>query len=114
MNRIFLGMQIGVEPREVALQAVVDVAGAGEEVELGGIDDQFGGDAEGAEGLVHLFAADDGDVEVVLAAHEESGGFDAIGVEKWIGNLHPGFRRLPGRAQFVGVLKYVLVGAVEG
>lgn len=114
MNRIFLGMQIGVEPREVALQAVVDVAGAGEEVELGGIDDQFGGDAEGAEGLVHLFAADDRDVEVVLTAHEEGGRFDAIGVQERIGNFDPGIERLPRRAQFVGVLKNVLVGAVKG
>ena len=107
-------MQIGVEPGDVALQPVVDVAGASEEMELGGIDDQLGGDAEGAQGLVHLLAADDGDVEVVLAAHEEGGRFDAVGVQERIGNFYPGIYGFPRWAEFVGVLKNVLVGAVKG
>ena len=59
---------------------------------------------------MHLLAADDGDVEVALAAEEERGGVEAVGVQKGIGNSHPDFGRLPGQAEFV-VLENVLAGA---
>src|SRR5271165_3024100 len=69
-----------VVPVEVALVAVADEAGAGESVKLAGIDDELCRHVEAAEGLVHLFAADEGNVEVLVAAHEEGGGVNAVGM----------------------------------
>ena len=61
------------------------------------IDDEFGGDAETFEGLVHLLAAEDGDVYVDIAAEEESGGGD-LGDIAERRDVFPGGGRLPGEA----------------
>jgi hypothetical protein len=82
-------------------------------VELAGIDDQFGRDSEAAEGLVHLLAAVEGDIEVLVAAHEEGRRFDAVGVVERVGELDVGLLGFPGREQFVVVLVDVLVDSVE-
>src|SRR2546430_11217827 len=60
-------------PGEVAFEAVLDVGGCLEFVVLAWVDDEFGSAAEALQGLVHLFASEDGNIPVDLAAHEESG-----------------------------------------
>lgn len=63
---------VGV-PGEIAVEAVGDVGGESELVILVGVDDEFSGYAEALESLVHLLAAEDGDVGVDIAAEEERG-----------------------------------------
>ena len=50
-------------PIKTALVAVDDVARFLEAVELAGIDYEFGGNIEAAEGLIHLFAVEQWDVD---------------------------------------------------
>src|ERR1700733_3875823 len=76
-----------VVPVEVALVAVVDEGGAGEAVELAGVDDQLGGHVERAQGLIHLFAAYERNVHVLVSAHKEGWSFDLVGVIERIGEL---------------------------
>lgn len=84
-------------------------------MELAGVDDEFGGDVEGLEGLVHLFAADDGDVEIVGPAHVEGGRVHAlVGLEERVAELEVEVAGFPGDAELVVVLEDVLVGSVEG
>src|SRR5258708_5948800 len=63
-------------PGEVALEAVFEVRGRGETMKFAGIDDEFGGAAEAFQRLIHLLAAENGDVPVDVSAHEESGSGD--------------------------------------
>jgi len=57
-------------PIETALVAVDEVARFLEAVELAGIDDEFGGNVEAAQGLIHLFAVEQRDIEIVPAAQK--------------------------------------------
>src|SRR2546425_179588 len=71
-----------VVPTEVPLITIAHVTWARDAVELVGIDHELGFDAETAQGLIHLLAALDGDVEVALAAEEQCRRLDAIGVQE--------------------------------
>ena len=82
-------------------------------MELVGVDDEFGWGTYAFEGLVHLLAALDGDVEVLFATHEERRGFNTVGVEEGIGEFNVGIEVLPRGAEFVVVLQNILVDAVE-
>ena len=57
-------------PIKTALVAVDEVARFLEAVELAGIDYEFGGNIEAAQGLIHLFAVEQWDVEIVPAAQK--------------------------------------------
>jgi hypothetical protein len=80
---------------------------------LSRVDDELRGDVQRLERLVHLFAAQDGDVEVVLPAHEERRGLDAIGLEERIGEPDPEVDVLPRWPELAVVEIRVLVVAVE-
>src|SRR5262245_25140797 len=73
-NHGFLLRSLGRDPLRVpiktALIAVDEVARFLEAVELAGIDYEFGGNIEAAQGLIHLFAVEQWDVEIVPAAHK--------------------------------------------
>ena len=79
--------KIFVEPAKPAVEAVPLVRGEADSMELAGIDDQPGGNSEGAEGLVHLFAAGGWDVEVFVAAHKKGRRFDAVCFQEGIADL---------------------------
>ena len=57
-------------PIETALVTVDEVARLLQAVKLAGIDDEFGGNVEAAQRLIHLFAVDQWDVEIVPAAQK--------------------------------------------
>jgi len=57
-------------PVKTALVAVDEVARFLEAVELAGINYEFGGNIEAAQGLIHLFAVEQWDVEIVPAAQK--------------------------------------------
>ena len=57
-------------PIETALVAVDEVARFLKTVELAGIDYEFGGNIEAAQGLIHLFTVKQWDVEIVPAAQK--------------------------------------------
>ena len=57
-------------PIKTALVAVDEVARFLEAVELAGIDYEFSGNIEAAQGLIHLFAVEQWDVEIVPAAQK--------------------------------------------
>jgi len=57
-------------PIKTALVAVDEVARFLEAVELAGIDYEFGGNIEAAQGLIHLFAVEQWDVEIVPPAQK--------------------------------------------
>ena len=67
-------------PIEVAFETVNNVARFPEPMELAGVNDQLGRDSETAQGLIHLFAVKERDVEVALAAKEKRGRFDPVSV----------------------------------
>jgi len=78
-KRAILGMQVVVEPREVTLHPVMDIARTREQMKLFGIDHQFSGNSERAKRLVHLFAADNGNVEIALPAHKKRWRVNTVG-----------------------------------
>jgi len=65
------------------------------------------------ERLVHLLAAGDRHVEVLLAAHEQRRRLDLVGVEEGIGDLHPLVLRLPRLPHLLVVLDDVLIHPVH-
>ncbi len=75
-----VGFDVVGEPDEVALEAVFNVGGEDEFVVLVGVNDKFGGDAKTFQCSVYLLAGEDGDVDVDIAAEEESGSGDFGGV----------------------------------
>ena len=83
-------------------------------MELPGINHQLGGHVQAFEGLVHLLGVEQGHVEVLFAAHEQGGGFDAVGVKEGVRHAHVHVGVFPGRAQLGFVVADVLVGAVAG
>src|SRR5260370_13760357 len=99
-------------PSKVALEAVLDVRGSFKFVVFAGVDDEFGGAAEALEGLVHLLAADDGEVPVDVGGHEEGGSCDVCGSKEGRDSLPECFV-LPGATQFGFVVLLVFVVAVE-
>src|SRR5262245_59844402 len=57
-------------PIKAALVAVDEVTRFLEAVKLAGIDYEFGGNVEAAQGLIHLFAVEQRDIEIVPAAQK--------------------------------------------
>ena len=105
--------EVFIEPGEPAVEAVPLVGGEADAVELAGIDDQFGGYAEGAEGLVHLFAAGGWDVEVFVAAHKKGWRFDAVCFQEGIADLQIAVDAGPGGSDLIIILIDILVDAIE-
>src|SRR6266436_1251544 len=102
---------VGV-PSEVAIKTVLDVRRRFEFVIFAGVDDEFGGAAKALESLVHLLAADNGDIPIDVAAHEKSRGGD-VGDSKEGRDFLPESFVLPGMAEFHLVVPLVFVVAVE-
>ena len=64
------GRQVFAEPGEPAVESVALIRRDADAVELPGIYDEFGWNAESAQGLVHLFAAGGGHIEIFFSAHK--------------------------------------------
>src|ERR1700678_4192718 len=58
-------------PGDIPPGAILEETRSREQVELFGIDHQLGGNSEGSQRQVHLLAARDGDVEILVAAQEQ-------------------------------------------
>ena len=82
-------LKIFVVPVQIALQPVPDEAGAIDPVVQAWIDDQLGGDSKGLQRLVHLFAANQGNIEIQVAAEEKCWRVNPVRLEERVGNLHP-------------------------
>src|SRR4051812_27266144 len=93
-----VSLQIFSIPGEVAIKPVFLIRRNGYAVELSGIDDQFRGDAQGPEGLIHLLATGSWDVEVFFTTEEQGGGFDPIGVQERVGYLQVSVNTFPGHS----------------
>src|SRR5205807_2024344 len=77
-----LGVQVFVVPRHIPLHPVAQVARLADPVMLPRIDHELSLDAEAAKRLVHLLRVEQGYVEVLVAAQEQSRRDDAIGVQE--------------------------------
>ena len=106
-------LQVLVVPLDVSVQPIALVARGRDAVVLARVDHQLRVDAKALERLVHLLAAGDGHVEVVLPAHEQRRRLDAIGLEERVAHLGPGVRVLPRLAHLGVVLQDVLVRSVH-
>lgn len=71
-----------IEPGQVALEAIALVARQAEPVELPRVDHELRFDALAFKGLIHLLAADDRNVEVLLPAQEQRRRLDPVGLEE--------------------------------
>jgi hypothetical protein len=60
-------------PGEIAFVAITDERRLGETVILAGVNNQFGGNIQILECLIHLFAADDGNIEIFFAPMKRVG-----------------------------------------
>ena len=60
----------------------MDIAWPREQMKLFRIDDQFSRYSQRSQSLIHLFAADDRNVEVGLTTHKQGWGVDAVGVKE--------------------------------
>src|SRR5581483_11386191 len=78
------------------------------------IHDQLRWYAQAVQGLVHLLASNQRDIEVLFTTHEECRRGDLVGVQEGIRNPDPGIEPyLPGCADLFVVLNNVLVDAIE-
>ena len=84
-------------------------------MELARVDHQLGLDAEAAQRLIHLLAAEQRHVEILLAAHEQRRRLDPVGVEERIRHLHPQVLRssTAGRAPCSYCWMYMSVPYIE-
>ena len=57
------------------------------------------------ERLVHLLPALHRDVKIAFAAEEKGRRLDAVGMQERVGDLDVGIECLPGRADFIVVLR---------
>src|SRR5262245_28666969 len=78
-----------------------------------GINDQLRRDAARFKRLIHLFATDDRNVEISLAANIQRWRSDRAGLEKRRRNAQPRFGILPRRAKLLFITKYILIRAVK-
>src|SRR5437588_11489977 len=83
-------LHILVVPPQISFIAIVNITRAGDAVKLVWIDYQLRFHAETAQGLIHLLAALDWDVDVALPAGEQPRGLDAISVQDGIRDLDVG------------------------
>src|SRR5438105_12470481 len=108
-------LHILVVPPQISFIAIANITRAGDAVKLVWINYELRFHSETAQGLIHLLAALDWDVEVALPAEEQRRRLDAIGVQEGIRDLDvglPGFR-VPRWTNLVIVLNDVLIGAVK-
>src|SRR5262249_8709204 len=89
---------VAVVPGDVALVAVLHVAGPPDAVVLAGIDHELRLAAEPAQRLVELLGVEEGHVHVVRPAHEQRRGGHLLDGEPGR-ELHPALHVLPGQAQ---------------
>src|SRR5207244_9135587 len=66
-----VAFDVVVVPGEVTLESVLDVRRRLEFVVFARVDDKLGGAAQPFERLIHLLAAEDGDVPVDISAHKQ-------------------------------------------
>src|SRR5437870_2025198 len=104
-------LHVLVIPGEIPLQPVPPEAEQPDVVVLVGVDDELGRHAEAPQRLVHLLRVEERHVEVLVAAQEQRGCGDAIGVQERRRELDPRGRAPPGESQLRFVFAHVLVGA---
>src|SRR6202011_518508 len=103
------GRQVVVEPGRRALGKILEEAGPREDVMLTGVDDELCRYPQCPQRLIHLLAADDRNIEVLVSAQEERWRANAVRMEEWIRHLEPQRRIAPRRAKFIVVLENVFV-----
>src|SRR5690348_17470572 len=81
-------------------------------MEFAGIDDEFRLSAEGSQGLVHLFAPDNRNIPVDIAAHEEGGRGDVLHFVEEREFVPEGFV-FPRVAELGVVVELILIVAVK-
>ena len=80
-----------------------------------GINNQLSVDAHVPQRLIHLFAAQQRHIEIFVAAEEQCGGLNTVGMKERIADLQPWFQPgFPGRPNLIVVLPDLLVMAVKG
>src|SRR5437773_2392931 len=100
-----------VVPRQVALQAILEVGRGAQPVRFAGIDDELGRAAEASQRLVELLAVLDRNGPIDVASHDEGGSHDPLHlVER--GQPLPHRPRPPRAAQLLLPLVLIVVVAV--
>src|SRR5882724_11518163 len=80
---------------------------------LTGVDDELCRYPQCPQRLIHLLAADDRNIEILVSAQKERWSADAVRVEEGIRHLEPQRRVGPRRAEFIVVLENVFVTTVR-
>src|SRR5882757_10386803 len=80
---------------------------------LTGVYDELSRHSEGPQRLIHLFAAGDGDIEVLFPAHEQRRRGNAVRMKEGIRHLEPQRRVAPRRAELIVVLDYVFIAPIR-
>src|SRR5438067_11827898 len=93
-RRLRRELQVLRVPRDVPVKAILLEAGTTNGVRLAGIDHEFRLAAEALETLIELLAAEDWDVHVGVAAHDQRGRDDLVQSEEGR-DAHPRLRVLP-------------------
>src|SRR5512135_2727603 len=107
------GVQVAVEPCHPPIEPILEEGRIGQPMELPRIDDELGRHPQLPQSLIHLLPADDRDIEIGLAAHEERGRLDPVRPEERVGEFDPEVPGLPRRPQLQLVLGDVLIGPVH-
>src|ERR1022692_1377658 len=105
--------RIAFEPGRDAIDLIAHEAWPREVMVLAGVNHEFGRHAERAHGLVHLFGAGEGYVEVLCLTNEQGRRVNAVGMKKWIRKFDPQVGVFPRRPEFPGAGEKILVRAIH-